>query len=296
MNYIKSPLNYIGGKFKLLPQILPLLPKSINTFVDLFAGGCNVGINIKANKIIFNDNLSFLIELYNAFKMYDLQYVLNHIETQIKSFGLSPTNEDAYKLFRTHYNLYKNPLDLFILICYSFNHQIRFNNSHEYNNAFGKIKGDFNISIEKNLINFINKIKENNFEFICANFEAFDISILVENDFVYCDPPYLITLGTYNDGKRGFTTWDKNQEIKLLNLLDNLNTNNIKFALSNVLKHGDKTNNLLIEFINDNKYIKKIDILADYKNSNYQKKIKTESEEVLILNYVPETSKIIDIF
>ena len=36
---IKSPLNYTGGKFKLLPQILPLFPNDINTFVDLFGGG-----------------------------------------------------------------------------------------------------------------------------------------------------------------------------------------------------------------------------------------------------------------
>ena len=40
---IKSPLNYIGGKYKILPQILPLFPKNIDTFIDLFAGGCNVG-------------------------------------------------------------------------------------------------------------------------------------------------------------------------------------------------------------------------------------------------------------
>jgi site-specific DNA-adenine methylase len=37
--YIKSPLNYVGGKFKLLPEIIPLFPTSINTFVDLFGGG-----------------------------------------------------------------------------------------------------------------------------------------------------------------------------------------------------------------------------------------------------------------
>ena len=52
---IKSPLNYTGGKFKLLPQILPLLPDDIGTFVDLFCGGGNVGVNIRAEKIICND-------------------------------------------------------------------------------------------------------------------------------------------------------------------------------------------------------------------------------------------------
>src|SRR5699024_3366332 len=53
--YIKSPLNYIGGKYKLLEQIIPLFPNDINIFLDLFSGGANVGINVKANKYIFND-------------------------------------------------------------------------------------------------------------------------------------------------------------------------------------------------------------------------------------------------
>jgi DNA adenine methylase len=51
LKVIKSPLNYIGGKAKILDQILPLFPKSIDNFVDLFAGGCNVGVNVCANKI-----------------------------------------------------------------------------------------------------------------------------------------------------------------------------------------------------------------------------------------------------
>ena len=40
---IASPMNYIGGKYKILPQILPLFPDNIGTFVDLFCGGCSVG-------------------------------------------------------------------------------------------------------------------------------------------------------------------------------------------------------------------------------------------------------------
>ena len=44
--YIKSPLNYIGGKYKLLPQLMQYFPTN-NIFVDLFSGGFNVGINVK---------------------------------------------------------------------------------------------------------------------------------------------------------------------------------------------------------------------------------------------------------
>lgn len=62
---ISSPLNYTGDKYKLLPQILPLFSKNIDTFIDLFCGGCNVGLNVKAKKIIYNDNNIKLCNLYN---------------------------------------------------------------------------------------------------------------------------------------------------------------------------------------------------------------------------------------
>ena len=52
---ICSPMNYIGGKYKLLPQILPLFPNNINTFVDLFCGGCNIGINVNAEGKLCGD-------------------------------------------------------------------------------------------------------------------------------------------------------------------------------------------------------------------------------------------------
>lgn len=64
---IKSPLNYTGGKHKLLPQILPLFPKEINTFVDLFTGGCNVAVNVEAKRIIANDCEEHIININNKF-------------------------------------------------------------------------------------------------------------------------------------------------------------------------------------------------------------------------------------
>ena len=63
---IQSPLNYTGGKYKLLPQILPLFPEEINTFVDLFTGGCNVAVNVNANKIIANDMSHNIVLNYTA--------------------------------------------------------------------------------------------------------------------------------------------------------------------------------------------------------------------------------------
>ena len=61
---VKSPMNYVGGKYKLLPQILPLFPTKIDTFVDLFCGGLDVTLNVNANKIIANDRITQLIDIY----------------------------------------------------------------------------------------------------------------------------------------------------------------------------------------------------------------------------------------
>ena len=131
INYkqIKSPLNYIGGKGKIFDQITCLFPKDIAKFVDLFVGGCNVGLNIKSNKLYCNDNLTFLIEMYQVFQLKHSNDIISYIENQIKEFELSLTNEEGYKRLRKYYNQEKNPLDLFVLIAFSFNHQIRFNNS-----------------------------------------------------------------------------------------------------------------------------------------------------------------------
>ena len=268
---VKSPLNYIGGKYKILPQILPLFPENIDTFIDLFAGGCNVGINSKANKIIFNDNLTYLIDFFKTIQKQDLDITLNHIKKRIKEFDLSITNDKAYKEFRDFYNRTREPLDLFVLIAFSFNHQIRFNNNHQFNNPFGKNRSSFNPKMQYNFEKFIIKLKTLNVAFTNLNFDEFDFSHLNENDFVYADPPYLITTGTYNDGKRGFTGWNEKEEIKLLQILSNLDRKNIKFALSNVIEHKGKTNYLLVDWINKNGFIINY-IKKNYANSNYQTK------------------------
>mgnify|MGYP001659548891 FL=1 len=283
--YIQSPLNYIRGKYKILPQILPLFPSRIRTFVDLFCGGCNVGINVSADRTIFNDNISYLIDLYRKFNDTPVQETMDYIEQRISEFQLSLTNENGYRELRRIYNEQKNPLDLFVLTAYSFNHQIRFNNSHEFNIPFGRERSHFNSTMKSNLYTFLDRLHTKDFIFSCTDFDKFDFSELSENDFVYCDPPYLITTGTYNDGKRGFTGWNEKQECKLLKILDMLHERGISFALSNVLIHRGRRNTTLLEWIEHRGYT--ITYLnKNYANSNYQIiDRESKSEEVLITNY-----------
>ena len=174
--YIQSPLNYIGGKYKILPQILPLFPSRIRTFVDLFCGGCNVGINVSADRTIFNDNISYLIDLYRKFNDTPVQETMDYIEQRILEFQLSLSNENGYRELRRIYNEQKNPLDLFVLTAYSFNHQIRFNNSHEFNIPFGRERSHFNSTMKSNLYTFLDRLHTKDFIFSCTDFDKFDFS------------------------------------------------------------------------------------------------------------------------
>lgn len=279
--YIKSPLNYIGGKYKLLPQLMKYFPTDINTFVDLFSGGFNVGINVKSNKTICNDLNDFIIDLYKELYNNSVDNILERINTNIKEFGLSKENEWAYKKFRIHYNETKDPIDLYTLTCYSFNYQFRFNNNREYNNPFGRNRSQFSTNMKNNLILFSDKLKNMNIDFSSKEFDKVYIDDLGQNDFIYCDPPYLITTGSYNDGNRGFKDWKEEEEVKLYKFLDKANQSNIKFALSNVIEHKEKENLLLKEW---SKKYKVICLDNDYSNSSYNTK-KGKSKEVLIVNY-----------
>ena len=260
-------------------------------FVDLFCGGCNVGINVDCNRVIYNDLNENLLYLYNTFKNLDKESVLEWIYEIIEKYNLSLVSEHGYDYYGCesskglgNYNregYYYYYVMLYVIIVYAFNNQIRFNSNGEFNLPVGK--RDFNKKMEQKLIDFIDKIQEQNCIFTCHDFRKFDTSKLTPKDFVYIDPPYLITCATYNE-QGG---WSEEDEKDLLSFLDELNDRNIRFALSNVLRSKGKENSILIEWLEKNaENFKAIRLNYSYSNSNYQTKDKTSStEEVLIINY-----------
>ena len=151
--YIKSPLNYVGGKYKLLPQIIPLFPDDIDTFVDLFGGGFNVGINVNANRVLYNDICASVVDMLTYIKDTSVEQLLREIDNYIEGYALSKTNQEGFVKFRSDYNAssVKPPMQFYTLLCYAFNYQIRFNNNGEYNMPFGKNRSSFNPILRQNL-------------------------------------------------------------------------------------------------------------------------------------------------
>ena len=274
--YIKSPLNYVGGKYKLLKEILPLFPDKINTFVDLFGGGFNVGINVNAEHIVYNDLEKHVVELLDYLSNNKTEKLLSEIDALIEKYNLSKENAEGFNQLREYYNEENNsPIVFYTMICYAFNYQIRFNQNGKYNMPFGKARSSFNPSLRQKFIEFVEELHSKDVTFSSESFETFNIEDLDSNDFVYCDPPYFNSVAAYNE-QGG---WTEGHEKMLLRLLDSLNDKGVKFALSNNLKYE----NPLLDKWKD-KY--KVHYLnGDYSNCNYHKIDRSKDIEVLITNY-----------
>lgn len=304
MIMIQSPLNYTGGKFKLLSQILPLFPQNIHNFIDLFCGGGTVGANVQSESVHFNDIDSNVIGILQTFRELEKETTMHIINETIERFHLSDVSANGYSFYncdsgkgvgnynrqpfsqlRSYFNQLKEQdcqyyILLYVLVIYSFNNQIRFNSRGEFNLPVGK--RDFNAKMQTKLNSFIDRLKELDCGFSNVDFRNMNLEEIGENDFVYADPPYLITCATYNE-QGG---WNEDLEYSLYRFLDELHAGHIRFALSNVLTSKGKTNHILQQWLEDNPHYVCHHLNYKYSNSNYQVKDRISgSDEVLITNY-----------
>lgn len=300
---IPSALNYTGGKYKLLPQILPFFPKDADKVVDLFCGGCNVGINVNCNKVQFNDSNKYLMGLLDTFRRLSKEEVFQWLYSAIEKYNLSLVSENGYEYYgcesskglgeynKEGYNKLRKDFNsrteqddeyflmLYLLIVYSFNNQLRFNKKGEFNLPVGK--RDFNAKMQEKLAVFLDRIKSGDYGFTNGDFREISLDDFTDKSFFYVDPPYLITCATYNEQDG----WTEDDEYDLLSYLEQLDKKGIRFALSNVLESKGKKNQILADWIKRNENFKAIQLDYDYSNSNYHTKREGVTREVLVVNY-----------
>lgn len=274
-----SPLNYIGGKQDIMPFLKENLPKDTDTFFDLFAGGANVLINANAKKLVYNDINYMLKDLLEKITTTNIKDIYDYIKKTIKAYNLQKGCKEAYTHFRAVYNSKKpqerEPLDLYLLICYGFEHQIRYNKDMAFNNPCGN--SGFSPEMFSKLVsyNYITSIKD--IKYYAKDYLLFEHSIKT-SDFVYCDPPYLKSCGAYNDGKRGFNGWNEKQESTLLAFLDRLNARGIRFMLSNMKSRNNQDDKTLLSWLEKSPY-------TLIENKAQTKRNKQDRLEIIIKNY-----------
>jgi DNA adenine methylase Dam len=271
---IQSPFNYLANKYLLLPQMKPLLPETSNVFVDLFAGSCTVGINNKADRIVCNDKDSNVIGFLNACKNHVSEYIISQILGVVDEYRPQESKENFDRL-REIFNGEDNGWDVFYaLTVHSFNQHPLYNAEGKFRTGWGNGLCYFNSMLQKRIHEFVQHIKTLNIEFVSSDFKNLDLSGLGSGDFIYADPPYLLSSKTYE--------WSEDDEAALLGLLKTLDTQGVKFALSNVFKHKKGMNTLLIEW---SKKYNVTRLQRNYSRMSRGNDKDSFSTEVLVRNY-----------
>lgn len=296
--YNRSPFFYVGDKFKLLPQLKENFPKDIDRFIEPFCGGGSVFLNVDANEYLLNDIDTYMIRLHEFLVSYsDCQGDFwNVLESDIEKYGLSATymgkdvpqelrkkfvktyfakyNKEAYMKLRADFNENKTDMMLlYMLLIYGFNRMLRFNRKGDFNLPVGNV--DFNQNVVNAVNAYFEYVKDRDIEFYNMDFQDFvNNAEPSENDFVYLDPPYLITFSEYNK------LWDEDCEMRLIHFLDELNAKGVRFAVSNVLWHRKRYNGTFNEWAQQYNIVR---IQSNY--ISYHDNTEKDSYEVLVKNY-----------
>lgn len=295
----RSPFFYVGDKYKLLPQILESFPEKMNNFYEPFAGGGSVFLNVEAKQYLINDvdkhlicihkmlmsyakkekvffgSILDLIDRFKLSKSFVKDIVPSSLKEQFKKTYFAQFNKKGYLELRAEINREKSkdPLKLYVALIYGFNRMLRFNKNGDFNLPVGNV--DFNLNVQKALINYFDKSSKRIIKFSSYDYYDFiNMNHFVKDDFVYFDPPYLITGSEYNK------LWNEEQETRLLELIDELNKRNIKFALSNVISYQGKKNKILMNWM---KNFNVKEIKSNYINYHHNKQ--KDIKEILITNY-----------
>lgn len=295
----RSPLFYVGDKYKLVREIRTHLPKDIRRLIEPFVGGGSVMMNVTAESYLVNDIDSYVIGIHSMLATYIGHEVdfYNELYAIVDQYGLSlsylhdvvPQNmKKAYP--KTYYAKYNKEgylqmkadfiaggqsdmIRLYLLLIYGFNHMLRFNGKGQFNLPVGNV--DFNQNVYDALNDYFNLLAQKQVEWYNEDFRQFLGAIQYQaNDLVYLDPPYLITFSEYNK------LWNEDTERDLLAMLDDLNDRGVRFAISNVTHYRGRINHLFLQW-SEHYHIHSIKSNYISFNDNSIKQFR----EVLVTNY-----------
>ena len=263
----RSPLFYVGDKYKLIREIRTHFPNHINRLIEPFVGGGSVMMNVNADSYLLNDIDTFVIGLHRTLSAYvgrenelfdELygiidQYALslsyrNDVVPQELKRAFPKTyyarhNKEAYLNMKEDFIAggQRDMTRLYLLLIYGFNHMLRFNRRGIFNLPVGNV--DFNRNVHEALSDYFELLAQKQIQWHNEDFRVFLGNIQYEaDDLVYLDPPYLITFSEYNK------LWNDDTERDLLALLDDLDNRNVRFAISNVTQYRGRTNNIFLEW------------------------------------------------
>lgn len=196
---IRPFIKWAGGKTRVLPDLLPILPKG-DCLIEPFVGGASVFLNTDYRRYVLADINADLINCYHIAAT-ETEALISVAKTLFQHGN----SNDEYSVHRRSFNYRRNrgsgaSINLAALFLYL--------NRHGYNGMCRyNLQGDFNIPYgayrkpyfpEQEIRLFAEKARDTNAIFVCADFSE-SLNVHTGSDTViYCDPPYLPASETAN--------------------------------------------------------------------------------------------------
>lgn len=229
---LKPCIKWAGGKRAIMSQIIPYFPDKIGNYVEPFAGGLSVLLELYnsnkiSGKIYINDNMKPLMALYSYIKN-DITRLIEELQNNT---NYTIKTKEQFLTNKARFNQVKNDnsLETACLFVYlnkiGFNGMYRENKQGEYNIPYGN-KEKASVFIENELNNLHSFMKEVNVT--CNDYTYIEDLDLKEGDLVYFDPPYHNTFNSYSAVK-----FDEKDQVKLKDLTVKLKSKGVNVIVSN---------------------------------------------------------------
>lgn len=232
-NVLVNPVvKWVGGKRQLLDTLTKLLPQKVMNYCEPFVGGGALLFKIQPDTAIINDINSDLISLYEVIRD-DVNGLVDELKQHKNEEEHFYTVRDWDRNKELYIGLSKvqKAARLVYLNKTCYNGLFRVNRAGEFNTPFGYYKNP-------------NIVNEPILRAVCAYFNDANVTFstkdysevlqkLTKGAFAYLDPPYDPVSDTANFTGYAKGGFGREDQMRLRECCDDLNSRGIKFMLSN---------------------------------------------------------------
>lgn len=283
---VNSPIRWAGSKKKLLNEMLEkTFVRDCENYVECFLGSGVVLLNVLNNaqelgykKFYVNDINSNIINFYTMLQK-EPKYLIDNIQKMSQKYNVLNIEQQSamyYEIreaFNKGFDVKEKTIYFYFLMKTGFNGVYRENSKGYFNVPFGrKDKIIINEEYLESISSMIQKV-----EFYNLSFEDFLDEMkqkrILNNSFVYCDPPYLPDDLLVYQKQMLYTKESFNHEL-FFELINKLKIRNIMISMSE---------SLVADRIYNHSPFKKIDIMEIIRVINPKKLF--SSKEIAYINY-----------
>jgi len=225
----KPFLKWAGGKTWFVTNEGNRLPHNYNRYIEPFLGGASVFFYLNPQEAILSDVNEELINTYISVKD-NFQLVYNNL----KKHGKQNSQEYYYKIRDLRPRTLPSAAARMIYLNKTcFNGIYRTNGNGEFNVPYGT---DKQITFDRKELWDASQALQNA-TLHCQSFEE-TINLAQENDFLFCDPPYVVPNETSRFTLYGLDSFTWNDQLRLADLLHAALDRGVKIVLTNI-EHPD---------------------------------------------------------